>query len=126
MSNDEHAARNRLGSAVALIGLSLAVCACSTRAAGTASTGAASTFRVHPTRRCCKDNLTPNPLSEWRGGVGTKYEYVEKGRFLTPPPAPPRIQGGETDFPISPRAWEMGLGGEGRVVRVQSPIVLTI
>jgi Tfp pilus assembly protein PilF len=30
MSNDEHTARTRLGSAIALIGLSLAVCACST------------------------------------------------------------------------------------------------
>ncbi len=44
------------------------------------------------------------PVLEVASGV------VEK---LTRPPAPPRIQGGETDFPVSPLAWERRLGGRG-------------
>ncbi len=54
MRNDEHTARTRLGSAVALVGLSLAVCACSTtgsKPAAPIETRDASGFSITETAR---------------------------------------------------------------------------
>jgi hypothetical protein len=68
--------------------------------------------------------LAPSLGGEGEGVVGTRHERAAKGQIPTPPPAPPRIQGGETDFPLFHASGERKSGGEVDSVLSPQPSVL--